>query len=130
MKKNTFLVAKLSVISALILSFSPMHAALAQAAPAPDPSKGLLLNLPIFIALFALFYFGIIRPQKQQQKKQAEFLTKLERGMDVITSGGIIGKIVGLTDRVVTMEVSQGVEIKVMRAQVQAQLRDALPATT
>jgi len=101
------------------------------AAPAatqqPDPMKGLLLNLPIFAALFALFYFGIIRPQRNQQKKHQEFLKGLSKGQDVVTSGGIIGRISGITDRVVTLEVDEGTEIKILRSQVQGLIKDGAP---
>ena len=95
-------------------------------APAPDPVKGLLLNLPIFVAFFGLFYFALIRPQKNQQKKQIEFMQSLNRGDEVVTASGIIGTIRGLTDRVVTLEVAPGTEIKVLRTQVQALLKDSL----
>lgn len=100
----------------------------APAGAAPDPVKGLLLNLPVFLALFALFYFGLIRPQRAQQKKQMEFLQTLNRGDEVVTASGIIGTIRGLTDRVVTLEVSQGTEMKVLRSQIQAHLKDSIQA--
>ncbi|MBS1983640.1 MAG: preprotein translocase subunit YajC, partial [Bdellovibrionales bacterium] len=98
----------------------------AQTAAAPDPVKGLLVNLPIFLALFGLFYFGIVRPQKQQQKKQVEFVSSLGKGDEVVTQSGIIGTIRGLTDRVATLEVSPDTEIKVLRSQIQARLKDIL----
>lgn len=96
------------------------------AAQNPDPIKGLLLNLPIFLALFLLFYFGLINPQKKQAAKQAEFLSKLNRGDEVVTASGIIGTIRGLTDKVVTLEIAQGTEIKILRSQVQGALKDTV----
>lgn len=89
---------------------------------APSPVSGLLVNLPIFAALFALFYFGIIRPQKKQQNAHAQFVSNLKKGEEVITASGIIGVVSGLTDRIVTLEVDQGTEIKVLRSQVSAYL--------
>jgi preprotein translocase subunit YajC len=104
--------------------------ALAQeAAAAPvTPVGGFLVNLPIILAVIGLFYFGIIRPQKQQQKQHVEFLSKLNRGDEVVTASGIIGKIVGITDRVVTLEVAPKFELKVLRSQVQAFLKDSVQA--
>lgn len=113
----------------LSLGVSLLFASAAQAqnatGGAPDPARGLLLNLPIFLALFGLFYFGVIHPQKNQQKKQQEFLSKLQRGDEVVTSSGIIGTVRGLTDRVVTLEVSPNAEIKILRSQVQGHLKDS-----
>ena len=97
------------------------------AAGAQSPGQGMLLQMPIFVALFGLFYFGMIRPQRNQQKKHVEFLTKLSRGEEVVTASGIIGKIVGLNERVVTLDVSEGTEIKILRTQVQSYLKDSLP---
>jgi len=111
----------------LILSFGLAHSTLAQEAVAPaspDPVKGLMLNLPIIAALFGLFYFGLIRPQKNQQKKHSEFLQGLNKGDEVITASGIIGTIRGLNEKIVTLEVSQDTEIKVLRSQIQSQLKD------
>lgn len=101
--------------------------ALAQAAPgaAPDPLKGLLLNMPVFIGIFALFYFGMIRPQRQQQKQHGNFVSGLKRGDEIITSAGIIGTIRGLTERVISLEISEGTEIKILRSQAQGYFKEA-----
>lgn len=114
-----------SIVFAFLFSLN----AWAETAPAskPDPMKELLINLPPILALFALFYFVILRPQRTQQKKQSEFLSKLNKGDEVLTASGIIGTISGLNDRVVTLEVSEGTEIKVLRTQIQCHLKDALP---
>jgi preprotein translocase subunit YajC len=99
----------------------------AAAAPAPDGMKSILVNLPPILALFALFYFGMIRPQRNTQKKHLEFVQKLSRGDEVVTQSGIIGKVAGLTEKVVTLEVSPGTEIKFLRTQIQSSLKDSLP---
>ena len=118
------------LLSTHTLAFSTL--AFAQENPAgapPSPTQGLLLQAPIFVAIIALFYFGMIRPQRNQQKQHTEFLQKLGKGDDVVTTGGILGKIIGINDRVVTLDVSNGNELKVLRTQVQAYLKDALPST-
>lgn len=91
-----------------------------------DSGKGLLLQLPMLLALFGLFYFGMIRPQRNQAKQHAEFIAKLNRGDEVVTASGIIGTIRGLTEKVITLEVSQGTEIKILKTQIQGRLKDVV----
>lgn len=98
----------------LILNFA--HAQAAAAAPAAQPSMLEMLVMPLGIILVA--YFFILRPQGQKQKQQQKFISELKRGDEVITSSGIIGRIDGLTDAVVTLEVSDGVKVKMLRSQI------------
>lgn len=79
-----------------------------------------------FIFIFVIFYFLIIRPQSKRMKTHDQFLTNLKRGDEVITSGGILGKVDGLTDQFVTLEISDGVKIKMLRKQVAASQASAL----
>jgi preprotein translocase subunit YajC len=65
--------------------------------------------------LFLIFYFLIIRPQQKKQKEVRDMLSSLGYGDQVITTGGIHGKITGLTDTVVTLEIADKVRIKVSR---------------
>jgi preprotein translocase subunit YajC len=69
-------------------------------------------------AIFAIFYFLMIRPQQKRQKQQRELLTNLKKGDTVITGGGLIGRITGLTDAVVTLELAEKVRVKVLRSSV------------
>lgn len=84
----------------------------------------MLLQLPILLGFFALFWFGVIQPQRKQQAKQAAFLAQLERGTEVVTTGGIIGVIRGLSEKVVTLEIAPGTEIKVLRTQVSSSVKE------
>lgn len=68
--------------------------------------------------VFLIFYFLIIRPQSKRQKKQAEMLKNLKRGESVLTSSGILGRIEGLTEGFVTLEIADGVRIKMLRSQI------------
>jgi preprotein translocase subunit YajC len=70
------------------------------------------------IMIFVIFYFILIRPQQKKAKQHQEFLNRLKRGDEVITSGGIYGKVTGLTDKVITLEVANNVRIKVSRNQI------------
>jgi preprotein translocase subunit YajC len=65
--------------------------------------------------LFAIFYFLLIRPQQKKQKEMRKMLAELTHGDSVITAGGLHGKIVAITDDVVTLEIADKVKIKVSR---------------
>ncbi len=95
-------------------------------AGAPPPPNGFLMQLPVMLALFALMYFVLIRPQRQQQKKIQEFQSTVSKGDEVILGNGLIGTIVGLNERVASIEVSDGVEVKVIRSQIQSLAKNIL----
>jgi preprotein translocase subunit YajC len=101
---------------------------------APAAPSNLEMLLP-FIAIFVIFYFLIIRPQGKKMKQHDKFVGGLKRGDEVVTTGGILGTIDGLTDQVVTLEISPGAKIKVLKKQIastqaalfaSAQKKDAL----
>ena len=73
-----------------------------------------------FVFIFVIFYFLIIRPQSKRQKEHAKFLTELKRGDEVVTASGILGRIEGITDQFVTVEIADGVKVKMLRNQVTA----------
>ena len=75
--------------------------------------------------VFAIFYFLLIRPQQQKQKEHKAMLADINHGDMVMTSGGLHGKITGLTDTVVTLEVAEKVRIKVSRNHIGAVLQKA-----
>ena len=96
----------------------------APAAATKPATSSFMMQVPMILLLVALFYFAFIAPQKKQAKQQVDFQSTLSKGDEVVTSSGIIGTIVGLTDRVVTLEVSPGTEIRMLRAQVQTKLKE------
>jgi len=73
--------------------------------------------------IFAIFYFLMIRPQQKKQKELKAMLDDLAHGDAVMTSGGIHGKVTGLTDAVVTLEIADKVRIKVARSAIAAVLQ-------
>ena len=78
----------------------------------------------IFMAvLFAVFYFILIRPQQKRQKEQRQLLQNLKKGDKVITTGGLQGTIVNLTDTVVTVEIADKVKVKVGRNYIAGLIR-------
>ena len=93
-------------------------------AAAKPPVNSLMMNLPMIILFVALFYFLVLAPQKKQQKQQQDFQKSLARGDEVVTASGIIGKIAGLTDRVVTLEIAPDTEVKILRSQIQAKIKE------
>jgi preprotein translocase subunit YajC len=72
------------------------------------------------IAIFAIFYFFLIRPQSAKAKEHQKMLSELKKGDDVVTTGGIIGKITGISDAEMTLQVQEGVRLRVTRASVQS----------
>jgi preprotein translocase subunit YajC len=79
-----------------------------------------------FVAIFAIFYFFIIRPQTKRHKDHQGFVNQLKRGDNVVTSGGIFGTVEGLTDKFVTLEVADGVRMRVLRTHVAGSADDNL----
>ncbi len=83
---------------------------------------GVGTNLLFFGALFAIMYFVLIRPQQKQLKEQQSMLASLKKGDDVVTQGGVLGKIFSVTDKVVSLEVSSGVKLRVLKSSIQAKV--------
>ena len=71
--------------------------------------------LIMMVAIFAIMYFFMIRPQNKKQKEIANFRKNLEVGQEVITAGGIYGKIKEIEDNTVVLEIASGVKIKIDR---------------
>jgi preprotein translocase subunit YajC len=71
-----------------------------------------------FVLMIGVFYFLVLRPQAKKQREVQTFLSGLKRGDEVLTTGGILGRIEGLTDFYVTLEIANDVRIKVLRSQI------------
>ncbi len=78
---------------------------------------GLGAFLPLII-IFGIFYFLLIRPQQRKAKQHKQVLASLKKGDRVISSGGLHGVITGLTDDLVTMEISPKIRVKVSRGSI------------
>lgn len=77
---------------------------LALMAPTDGSSTGLVVMVVQFAALIGIFYFLLIRPQSQARKKHAALLEALKKGDDVVTSGGIMGRVKEIKDNRITVE--------------------------
>ena len=78
-------------------------------------SGGMMLPL---LAMFAIFYFIVLRPQSKRQKELQKMLSELKKGDDVVTSGGLIGKVSGMKDPELTLQLQEGVRVRVLRSSV------------
>ncbi len=92
---------------------SPAHA---QDAAQSDPFGFFLPMIVIFVA----FYFLLIRPQQKKQKAHTELIGALATGDEVLTAGGILGKVTAVTDHYATLKIADNVEIKVQKSTVSA----------
>ncbi|MBI2026211.1 MAG: preprotein translocase subunit YajC [Deltaproteobacteria bacterium] len=75
-------------------------------------------QLLFFGLIFAIFYFLLIRPQQKRAKNHRELLDKLQRGDEVVTSSGLYGTVTGVTDSVVTVEISENVKVKIAKSHI------------
>ncbi|WP_338759279.1 preprotein translocase subunit YajC [Bernardetia sp. ABR2-2B] len=71
-----------------------------------------MANILMIVGMVAVFYFFLLRPQQQQRKKQKTFLESLAREMKIVTTGGVHGKIIDVSENTVTVEVDKGVRMK------------------
>ena len=78
---------------------------------------GFAAMVPLLL-MFAIFYFLLIRPQQKKQKKHRELLSALKRGDTVVTVGGMHGKITGITEKVITLEIAEKIRVKVGRGYI------------
>lgn len=89
-----------------------MIALIGQAAGQPGGMLGMFLPL---IVIFVIFYFLLIRPQKKQQKQVQQMLAALRKSDQVVTRGGLLGKVYGIADNIVTVEFADNCRVKMLR---------------
>jgi preprotein translocase subunit YajC len=90
-----------------------ISSAMAQQAGAQEPN--MLASLLPLVILVVLFYFLLIRPQMKRAKEHRNLVSSLDRDDEVITGGGIVGRITQVGDQYLTVEVAEGTEVKVQR---------------
>jgi preprotein translocase subunit YajC len=96
-----------------------ISSAFAQGAPAGDP--GYLGLLPI-VLMFVLLYFLMIRPQMKRAKESKQMVEALQKGDEVITAGGVIGRITRISEAYIGLEIAPNTEINVQKSAVQVLL--------
>lgn len=100
-----------------------LHAFLSQTAPDGQPSSplgGIAGFLP-FILIALVFYFVFFRPQQRQAKQHQSFLGSLKKGDEVVTQGGIVGTVVLVEDRTVTIDAGGGTKLRIVKGQITGQ---------
>lgn len=75
-------------------------------------------SLVMIVAIFVLFYFMLIRPQNKRAKQHRELLSQLKKGDEIVTSGGILAKVISLDEQFIKISASEGVEIHLQRSAV------------
>jgi len=85
---------------------------------AQGAQTGSLLDLWPMLAIFVIFYFLLIRPQQKKQKAHTALVSALNVGDEVITSGGMLGKITGVSEHYAIVKISEGTEVKIQKTSV------------
>ncbi|MBW3566575.1 MAG: preprotein translocase subunit YajC [Proteobacteria bacterium] len=88
--------------------------AMAQAGPAAQQGNPLMSLLPLVI-IFVIFYFLLIRPQTKRAKEHRKMVEAMAVGDEVVTTGGVVGKVNKVGEQFVTVEVAEGVELKIQK---------------
>jgi preprotein translocase subunit YajC len=91
--------------------------AMAQSASA-SPAGGGLTPFIMMAVFVVIFYFLLIRPQQKKQKEHQAMLAKIGEGDEVVTAGGVLGKVISVGEQFLTLEIADNVRIKVQRFQV------------
>src|SRR5579864_1022625 len=89
----------------------------AQTAPGGSGGIAPLLMMVVFIVIF---YFLLIRPQQKKSKEHQSLVSKLASGDEVVTTGGLLGRVIDVGDTFITLEIADGVRVKVQKFQVSA----------
>lgn len=86
---------------------------------------GLMGQMPLIAMMIAIFYFFFVRPTTKKQKEQNEFISSLEKGKEVVTSSGIIGKITKMDNKEITLQVSEKTFVRMTKGSVSNELTSA-----
>lgn len=92
---------------------SSAHAQAAQA-----PQQPAWMSFAPFVLIFLVMYFLMIRPQKKRMQEEQNFLNKLSHGDEIYTKSGILGKVTGIAEKVVTLELEGGARLKVLKTHI------------
>lgn len=87
---------------------------------ASEPS--MVYNLILFGGMFLLFYFILWRPQSKRAKEHRELVSGIDKGDEIMTSGGLLGKVTRVSDDYIAIQVAEGVELKLQKSSVAAAL--------
>jgi preprotein translocase subunit YajC len=112
------IITTLSITTASLM-LALTDSALAQGAAQPGPSTLEMLIMPA--GFLAIMYFFMIRPQQKRAKEHQTFITALKTGDEVVTAGGIIGRVKSVADGFISVEVANNTVIKVLKSSIEGQ---------
>jgi preprotein translocase subunit YajC len=116
----------MGVIFMMDLFISSAYAQAGQPATAQNP----IMSFIPFVLVFVIMYFFMIRPQKKRAEQEQTFLSKLAQGEEVFTKSGILGKVTGITEKVVTLELEGGSRMKVLKTHIGGSSKTLLSEVT
>lgn len=82
------------------------------------PAQSPFVSFIPFVLIFLVMYFLMIRPQKKRMQEEQNFINKLSHGDEVYTKSGILGKVTGIAEKVVTIEIEGGSKMKVLKSHI------------
>lgn len=110
---NVFLVTTLLLTNLTYAFAAEVTAQAAMPAPVQTPFQFIFGTVQFFLVAFFVYYMLVLRPQQVKEDAQAKFITELKKDTEVVTSGGILGKVSIINDDWITVEIASGVKIKV-----------------
>lgn len=91
--------------------------AYAQGAPAGDPA---MFQLVLLVLMIAVFYFLLIRPQQKRAKQHRQMIEAIKKGDELVTAGGLLGRVINVGDNFIQLEVADGIILRVQKQSVAA----------
>ena len=88
--------------------------------------QGGIMAFAPFVLMFGVLYFLILRPQQKKMKEQQNMLSALKHGDEILTNSGFLGKVTGITDKVVTVEVADNVRVKMLKSQISQVIKGSI----
>lgn len=79
-------------------------------------------SMIMIVAIFVLFYFMLIRPQNKRAKEHRDLVSQIKKGDEIVTSGGLIGKVVDLSEQFIKLSLAEGVDVNVQRSAISSVL--------
>lgn len=113
------------------MSSPPMLMSMIQAAPADGQASGtaqLLIGVLPWVAIFVIFYLLMIRPQQRRVKEHQASIAAVKKGDEVVTGGGIRGRVTKVTDEDAEVEIAAGVKVRVLKSTISQVLPTGKPA--
>ncbi|MGD8408419.1 MAG: preprotein translocase subunit YajC [Thiohalophilus sp.] len=92
--------------------------AMAEAAPAAAQQPNVISQLLFFVGIFVIFYFLLIRPQQKRAKEHRNLVSALSKGDEVVTNGGLVGRVTEVGDEYLSLELTDNVEVKLQKQSV------------